>query len=135
MTSEVDEDENGSQTETEAEAGAMAQSLPDATSVPSSQSSIYLPTSPLPPSSSPSTPPSASASQSGGKRRRRKNDACEAALLQRLQEIRQEKEQEKGNIHAAFCNYLCMFMKGLRPEDSTVLMRDIKQLMRQYEPF
>lgn len=72
-------------------------------------------------------------------------DPCERTLLDRLQEIRQERERdrerereresEKRDIHSTFCNYLCNFLKNLPQEQSAILMRDIKQLMRQYEPF
>lgn len=72
-------------------------------------------------------------------------DPCERTLLDRLQEIRQERERdrerereresEKRDIHTTFCNYLCHFLQNLPQEQSAILMRDIKQLMRQYEPF
>jgi len=73
-------------------------------------------------------------------------DPCERTLLDRLQEIRQEREidrerekerreSENRDIHSAFCNYLSHFLQNLPQEQSAILMRDIKQLMRQYEPF
>jgi hypothetical protein len=116
------------------------------------------------PSSHPPTPTS-SASRGGERKRksvRPNTDPCETALLDRLQEIRQdrEKEMEKArerererveererenerermrerdmnDIHFSFTNYLCQFMRTLPQGQSAFLMRDIKQLMRDYEP-
>ncbi|CAL8292485.1 unnamed protein product [Arctogadus glacialis] len=124
----------------------------------------------VPQSVTPSSHTPTSSASRGGKRKRKSvrpnTDPCETALLDRLQEIRQdrEKEMEKArerererveererenerererermrerdtnDIHFSFTNYLCQFLRTLPQGQSAFLMRDIKQLMRGYEP-
>ena len=40
------------------------------------------------------------------------------------------RERDKNDIHVSFANYLCQFMRTLPQGQSDILMRDIKQLMR-----
>ncbi|KAK0148629.1 hypothetical protein N1851_011024 [Merluccius polli] len=45
------------------------------------------------------------------------------------------RERDRNDIHVTFTNYLCQFMRTLPQRQSAILMRDIKQLMRDYEQF
>ena len=58
---------------------------------------------------------------------------------ERVEERERENERERmrerdmNDIHFSFTNYLCQFLRTLPQGQSSSLMRDIKQLMRDYE--
>ena len=53
---------------------------------------------------------------------------------ERERERERMRERDMNDIHFSFTNYLCQFMQTLPQGKSAFAMRDIRQLMRDYEP-
>ncbi|KAF7221764.1 uncharacterized protein [Nothobranchius furzeri] len=59
-------------------------------------------------------------------------DPVDAALLQRLAEVREE-DCAGHNIYTTFGSYMGMFLQQLDPHNAQRLMKEVKQLMQCYE--
>ncbi|XP_029936239.1 uncharacterized protein LOC115379618 [Myripristis murdjan] len=112
--------------------GHFAPSMPSPqpSSHPTPQHSTSPPTTLPQPPSAPSMP-----SRAAGRKRKRapEMDAVEAALLNRLEEIREER-QAGQNLYTNFGRYVGSFLQDLPQDSAKRLMKEIKQLMQVYEP-
>ncbi|XP_029914326.1 mucin-7-like [Myripristis murdjan] len=101
--------------------------------VSSSVSSSQLSTLPTPTPST-STEPSTPSGEKKRKARKRalETDTVDAALLKRLDEIREER-QSGQNLYANFGRYVGSFLQELPQDSAKRLMREMKQLMEVYE--
>ncbi|KAK0151004.1 hypothetical protein N1851_007880 [Merluccius polli] len=84
-----------------------------------------------PPPSPPPPPPTDSPRPGASKRRTAEVDPVDAALLERLEELRREAQQSK-NVFSTFTTYLNTFLQDLPSTDARKLMKDIQQLMVTY---
>lgn len=125
--------------EGEEETGPRSPPSPSAGGEGSSQ--LPTPATPATPATSIHRPPPTTTSAGGraatpqrglaGKRKRGDDDPVGAALLGRLEELRQEAIQKRG-LHGTFTSYLQSFLEELPQDDAKRLVKDIQKLMLSY---
>ncbi|KAK0132603.1 hypothetical protein N1851_032471 [Merluccius polli] len=82
----------------------------------------------------PPAPPPTDSPRPGASNRRRRTaevDPVDAALLERLEELRREAQQSK-NVFSTFTTYLNTFLQDLPATNARKLMKEIQQLMLTY---